>query len=82
MVHGNPDMSTDVIHLSRSFSHDSDEIDGKKIPGTFAISVLYETKLRKLYSVHYNYNGERILSMFFVSIVVSLFQSYETHSAM
>lgn len=28
MVHGNPDASTDIIHLSRSFSQDSDEIDG------------------------------------------------------
>ncbi|XKL65894.1 hypothetical protein PGB90_009314 [Kerria lacca] len=29
MVQGNPDMSTDVMHLSHSFSHDSDEIDGE-----------------------------------------------------
>lgn len=30
MVHGNPDASTDIIHLSRSFSQDSDEIDGMR----------------------------------------------------
>lgn len=31
MVQGNPDLSTDVIHLSRSFSRDSDDIDGELI---------------------------------------------------
>ncbi|KAK7604399.1 hypothetical protein V9T40_005585 [Parthenolecanium corni] len=27
MVHGNPDLNNDVIHLSHSFSHDSDDLD-------------------------------------------------------
>lgn len=34
MVHGNPDLNNDVIHLSHSFSHDSDDLDGKIIVKT------------------------------------------------
>ncbi len=35
MVHGNPDVNTEVIHLSHSFSHDSDEVDGEKFSYAF-----------------------------------------------
>lgn len=45
MIQGNPDMSTDIIHLSRSISRESDEIDGKNtFEQPFTPTFLYHQK--------------------------------------